>query len=206
AVPYIEGYGQLLGSDGKAIGGNGPPTKAANWVTVASLNPYHVVQGRAPQTDDEVVINRGAAKTGNLHIGDTTTLLTPAPLSGNIVGLTAFGSADGFGPTTFTGMTLHAAQEHLTDTPARVTEIRVKADDGVDSATLRDRIRPALPHDVEAITGSQRATENLDTVNSSFLGFVRKGLLTFAIVALLVAAFSIFNTFSVLSAQRARDT
>jgi len=28
--PYIEGYGQLLGNNGKRIGGNGPPTRAAN--------------------------------------------------------------------------------------------------------------------------------------------------------------------------------
>ena len=30
--PNIEGYGQLIGSDGDAIGGNGPPTVAGNWI------------------------------------------------------------------------------------------------------------------------------------------------------------------------------
>src|SRR4051794_34609294 len=29
AVPYIEGYGRLLGRDGDTIGGTGPPTRAA---------------------------------------------------------------------------------------------------------------------------------------------------------------------------------
>src|SRR6516164_7102125 len=43
AEPYVEGNGQLLGSDGKGIGGNGPPTWAANWVPVPSLNPYRLV-------------------------------------------------------------------------------------------------------------------------------------------------------------------
>ena len=77
-----------------------------------SLNPYHLVEGRAPSADDEVVINRGAAKTGDLHVGDQTTLFTPQPMQVRIVGITAFGSADGFGPSTFTGLTLAAAQRH----------------------------------------------------------------------------------------------
>src|SRR4051794_12205786 len=60
AEPYLEGYGQLLGADHGGIGGNGPPTKAANWVDDETLNPYRLVAGRAPRADDEVVINRGA--------------------------------------------------------------------------------------------------------------------------------------------------
>ena len=62
AQPYLEGYGQLLGRDGKPIGGNGPPTQAANWVGDPALNPYRLVAGHAPRADDEVVINRGAAR------------------------------------------------------------------------------------------------------------------------------------------------
>jgi putative ABC transport system permease protein len=87
AEPYLEGYGQLLGHDGKGIGGNGPPTRAANWVPVPSLNPYRLVAGRAPRADDEVIINRGAATTGHLRLGGTTTLLTPQPVRVVIVGI-----------------------------------------------------------------------------------------------------------------------
>ena len=102
AEPYIQGYGQLIGRNGKGIGGSGPPTWGANWVAEPTLNPYRLVEGHAPESDDEVVINRGAAKTGNLHVGDTTTLLTPQPERVRVVGITTFGSADGFGPSTFT--------------------------------------------------------------------------------------------------------
>jgi putative ABC transport system permease protein len=102
AQPYLEGYGQLLGRDGKPIGGNGPPTQAANWVGDPALNPYRLVQGHAPRAGDEVVINRGAARTGHLALGMTTTLLTPQPLRVHIVGISTFGTADGFGPGTFT--------------------------------------------------------------------------------------------------------
>src|SRR5205814_1364038 len=53
AVPYVQGYGALIGKDGKAVGGNGPPRQAANWVDDADLNPYRLVEGRAPRTADE---------------------------------------------------------------------------------------------------------------------------------------------------------
>ena len=136
AQPYLEGYGQLLGRDGKPIGGNGPPTQAANWVGDPALNPYRLVAGHAPRAGDEVVINRGAARTGHLALGMTTTLLTPQPLRVHIVGISTFGTADGFGPGTFTGMTLDAARAHLAGParpqgPAELTEILVKASPGV---------------------------------------------------------------------------
>src|SRR6185312_6906158 len=211
AQPYLEGYGQLLGRDGKPIGGNGPPTQAANWVGDPALNPYRLVAGHAPRAGDEVVINRGAARTGHLALGMTTTLLTPQPLRVHIVGISTFGTADGFGPGTFTGMTLDAARTHLAGTkgpgaPAELTEILVKASPGVPDQELAARLRPALPTGVQAITGAQLATEDLDDINSGFLGFLSTGLTAFAAVALLVAAFSIYNTFSILAAQRGRES
>jgi len=210
AQPYLEGYGQLVGRDGKPIGGNGPPTQAANWVGDPALNPYRLVQGHAPRAGDEVVINRGAARTGHLTLGMTTTLLTPQPLRVHIVGITTFGTADGFGPGTFTGMTLRAARAHLTGpegtAPAELTQILVRASPGVPPQELAARLRPVLPAGVQAITGAQLATENLNDINSGFLGFLSTGLTAFAAVALLVAAFSIYNTFSILAAQRGRES
>ena len=73
-------------------------------------------------------------------------------------------------------------------------------------AELAARLRPVLPAGVQAITGTQLATENLDDINSGFLGFLSTGLTAFAAVALLVAAFSIYNTFSILAAQRGRES
>ena len=208
AQPYLEGYGQLLGRDGKPIGGNGPPTQAANWIADPALNPYRLVQGHAPRAGDEVVINRGAARTGHLTLGMTTTLLTPQPLRVHIVGISTFGTADGFGPGTFTGMTLDTARAHLAGPkgPAELTEILVKASPGVPDQELAARLRPVLPAGVQAITGAQLATEDLDDINSGFLGFLSTGLTAFAAVALLVAAFSIYNTFSILAAQRGRES
>jgi putative ABC transport system permease protein len=205
AEPDVEGNGQLLGSDGKGIGGNGPPTWAANWVPVSGLNPYRLVAGRAPRVGNEVVINRGAAKTGHLHLGEMTTLLTPRPVQVVIVGIATFGTADGFGPSTFTGMTLPAAQHYLTSNPGQLSSILIKPAQGVSADQLITRLRAVLPRGVQAITGAQLAQENISAINSSFLGFVRTALTAFAVIALLVAAFSIYNTFSIIAAQRAQS-
>ena len=128
----------------------------------------------------------------------------------HIVGIATFGTADGFGPGTFTGMTLPAARAHLAGAkgpgPADVTQILVRANPGVPDTELAARLRPVLPAGVQAITGAQLATENLDNINSGFLGFLSTGLTAFAAVALLVAAFSIYNTFSILAAQRGRES
>jgi putative ABC transport system permease protein len=128
--------------------------------------------------------------------------VTPQPLRVHIVGISTFGTADGFGPGTFTGMTLDGAGAHLAGPkgpkgPAELTEILVKASPGVPDQELAARLRPVLPAGVQAITGAQLATEDLDDINSGFLGFLSTGLTAFAAVALLVAAFSIYNTFSI---------
>jgi putative ABC transport system permease protein len=207
AQPYIEGYGQLVGHDGKAIGGGGPPTRAANWITDRELNPYRLVSGRAPLADDEAVINLGAAKSGHLRLGDTTTLLTPRPVQVRIVGIATFGTADGFGPSTFTGLTLHAAQADLTgSSPGQVTQVLVRAAPGVTPDQLAHRLQAELPAGLQSITGSQLAAENYDSINSGFLGFLSTGLTAFAVIAVLVAAFSIYNTFSIIAAQRTRES
>jgi putative ABC transport system permease protein len=206
AQPYIGSYGQLVGHDGKAIGGGGPPTRAANWIIDQALNPYRLVSGHAPLADDEAVINLGAARSGHLSLGDTTTLLTPQPVQIRIVGIATFGTADGFGPSTFTGLTLHAAQKDLTgSSPGQVTQVLVRAAPGVTPDQLAQRLQDRLPSGLQAITGSQLAAENYNSINSGFLGFLSTGLTAFAVIAVLVAAFSIYNTFSILAAQRSRE-
>src|SRR5262249_52712396 len=206
AEPSIQGYGVLTDKDGKGIGGNGPPTFAGNWITDPDLNPYHLVEGRAPRGAAEVVINKGAATRGSLHVGDTTEVRTPQPVTVKIVGISKFGSADGFGDGTFTAFTLPSAQEQVTKQLAKVATIAVKAEPGVSQTELVHRISRSLPRGVEGITGTQLVKENTTDTNETFLDLLTTLLLIFAGVALLVATFSIYNTFSILVAQRTRES
>jgi putative ABC transport system permease protein len=206
AAGSVQGFGRLLDHEGNGIGGNGPPTFAGNWVTAPGLNPYHLVAGRAPRRDDEVVINRGAAKAGALHLGDLTTVELPQPVKVRIVGLSAFGSSDGLGGVTFTAFTLPAAQQLVTKRPGEVSSIAVRAEPGTSQAELVRDLRAELPRGVEAITGAKLVAESTSDVDATFLDFLRTFLLVFAGVALLVATFSIYNTFAIIVAQRTRES
>ncbi|MFJ8822638.1 ABC transporter permease [Streptomyces sp. NPDC102467] len=205
AAPNIQGAGQLVGADGKPIGGQGPPTLAGNWIDDPELNAYRVAEGRAPRAPGEVVVNRGAAEKGDLKIGDTTVLRTPDPVRVTIVGLATFGGEDGMAQVTFTGMTRADAEKYLTARPGEAASIQVRAGPGVSQRELADRLTAHLPAGVEAITGQEAARENTDMISGQFLNLFTTFLLVFSGIALLVATFSIHNTFAIVVAQRGRE-
>jgi putative ABC transport system permease protein len=205
AAPDIQGAGQLIGADGKPIGGQGPPTLAGNWIDDPELNPYRLAEGRAPKRSGEVVVNRGTADRGDLKIGDTTVLRTPDPVEVTIVGLATFGGEDGMAQVTFTGMTQSDAEKYFTAGPGEASSIQVRAGPGVGQQELVDRLTPVLPRGVEAITGQESTEENTDMISSQFLAVFTTFLLVFSGVALLVATFSIHNTFAIVVAQRTRE-
>ncbi|WP_131733026.1 ABC transporter permease, partial [Actinomadura formosensis] len=205
AEPTIEGSGQLLTKDGTTIQSRGPRT-AGNWVTDAKLNPYHLVSGRAPRAPDEVVINKMFADEGKLKVGDRTAVLTPRKVPVTVVGISKFGAEDAFGETSFTAFSLEGAREHVVQGTDRISGVAVRARDGVSQAELASRIKPVLPAGVEAITNKAQVEEGMSLVQSGFLRVFRIVLASFGGVALLVAAFSIHNTFAITMAQRTRES
>ncbi|MFW6693230.1 ABC transporter permease [Streptomyces sp. MAR4 CNX-425] len=205
AEPRIEGPGQIIDEDGEPVGGGGPPTLAGNWIADEELNSYQIADGRAPERSGEAVINRGAADAAGLEIGDTATVRTPDPLRIEIVGISTFGGEDGMGQTTFTALTRADAEKYLTPEPGRATSIQVRADSGESQSGLVRALAPALPDGVEAVTGQEVTEENQDQIAGQFLSGFTAGLLGFAGVAMLVATFSIYNTFAIVVAQRTRD-
>ncbi|MEO3762474.1 FtsX-like permease family protein [Streptomyces sp. B8F3] len=205
AEPRIEGPGQLLDKDGEPVGGGGPPTLAGNWIADEELNSYQIAEGRAPERSGEAVVNRGAAKDAGLGIGDTTTVRTPDPLKVTIVGISTFGGEDAMGQTSFTALTRADAEKYLTSEPGRATSIQVRAGPGESQADVVRSLSPALPEGIEAVTGQEVTEENQDQIAGQFLSGFTAGLLGFAGVAMLVATFSIYNTFAIVVAQRTRD-
>ncbi|WP_405904299.1 ABC transporter permease [Streptomyces sp. NBC_00656] len=205
AAPDIQGAGQLIGADGEPIGGQGPPTLAGNWIDDPKLNPYRLAEGHAPSAPGEVVVNRGTADKGGLKIGDTTVLRTPDPVRVTVVGLATFGGEDGMAQVTYTGMTLADAERHLTPKPGQASGIQVRAGPGTSQQELVDALRPVLPPDTEAITGQASAAEDQDMISGAFLSLFTTLLLVFSGIVLLVATFSIHNTFAIVVAQRTRE-
>jgi len=205
AVPSIEGTAQLVAADGERLGGDGPPTLAGNWIDDPELNPYRLVEGRAPAAPGEVVIDRRSSREGDLPVGSTTTVFTPEPVTVTVVGTATFGDVDSLGPTTYVAFTLEDAARHLMGAPGRLSGVAVRAAPGVGEDELVARLARVLPEGTEAVTGTQLTDEANAQIESDFLGFFETLLLVFAGIALLVATFSIYNTFSILVAQRSRE-
>ena len=205
AQGQISGYGQILGANGKAVGSTGPPRTAGNWIDDPRLNPYHVVSGHAPQTDDQVVLDRGAATAGGLHVGDRVTVQLPQPVTFTLVGLADFGNTPSLGGETFAGMTLHAAEQYVLK-PGQVSLILVRAGAGVSQTQVVSNIDRVLPPGAQALTGAQYTQDNVSAIDDEFLNFFEAFLTTFAVIALVVGSFSIYNTFAILLAQRTRES
>ena len=206
ATPVVEAIAQLVGSDGTPLGGNGPPTIGTSWVENPAANPYRLVEGRAPAAAGEVVIDRASAEAGDLRVGSATTVLTPHPALVTVVGLATFGDRETFGGVTLAAFTFGHAQDLLLGDRSMITGVIVGADERVGQAELVERITAVLPPGVEAVSGTDLTAEQQQAIEGDFLGFMETALLMFAGIALLVAAFSIFNTFSILAAQRTRES
>ncbi|TMQ91700.1 FtsX-like permease family protein [Actinomadura soli] len=205
AEPVIQGSGQLLAKDGAIVESRGPRT-AGNWLTDPKLNPYRLAQGRAPRAPDEVVINKMFATEGKLKVGDRTAVLTPEKVPVTVVGISMFGDEEAFGETSFTAFSLEGARLHVAKSPDRISGVYVRAEDGVGQRELASRIKPVLPAGTEAITNKAQVEEGMSQVESGFLQIFRTVLGAFGGVALLVAAFSIHNTFAITMAQRTRES
>jgi len=206
AEGFVQGYAQIVGTDGEALGNpaQGAPTYGGDWSDFDELNPFDLDEGRAPEADDEVVIDRKSADDGDIQIGDEIQVLTKDPtLTVTVVGIATFGDADSPGGASFAMFTQEAAERYLAE-PGMVDSIGVTADEGVSQGELRARIAEALPDGVEAVTGQEITEENQDSFADA-ISFFNVFLTVFAVVALVVSVFSIYNTFSIIVAQRTRE-
>jgi putative ABC transport system permease protein len=86
----------------------------------------------------------------------------------------------------------------------KVDSVSLAAEEGVSEEQLVERVRAVLPDGVEAVTGDTVTEENQDAIAEG-LGVFNTFMLMFAIVALLVGGFMIFNTFFITVAQRTRQ-
>jgi putative ABC transport system permease protein len=204
-APRIENNGRIVGADGDPIGG-GAPTIAGNWVTDARLNPYDLAEGRAPSAPGEVVIDKAAAEDGELAVGDSTVVRLPDRVEVTIVGLATFGGADSQGSATYAGFTTEFASELLTPEPGAASSIAVAAEPGVSQAELVGRLDAVLPDGVEALPGAELIRELEEETQGEDHEAFQQALILFAGVALVVAMFTIYNTFSILVAQRTRES
>ena len=207
ALPYVEGYGQILGKDGDALGGNGPPQLAGSWTDDADLNSVpHRGRARARERErgrDQPGRGEGRRPADRRH-DDGVDARTARGRRSSASPRSATRTASA--AVTMAFFTLDAAQQYIAHDASQVTSILVRADDGVSQEELATRVAAVLPDGVEAITGRANTAQDIEDLNAQFLSAFKTFLVIFAGIALLVAAFSIHNTFSILVAQRTRES
>ena len=204
----VQGFAQYVGSDGEAIGnpGQGAPTLGFSWPEVEQLNPFVLVDGERPRGPNQVAMDKKTADDEGYEVGDTVEVLTQQePQEFTISGITRFGSADSPAGATVALFDLPTAQAIIAE-PGKFDSISVVAADGVDQEQLAEDLRAALPTDqsVEVITGDELIEETQDAIADQ-LSFFTTFLLVFAVIAVIVGAFVIYNTFGILIAQRSRE-
>ncbi|MFL6129333.1 MAG: ABC transporter permease [Mycobacteriales bacterium] len=194
----------VLGKDGKALSTNGAPIIGGNWIDSPTLNQQRIVAGRAPQGPGEALFDPKLAEKAGKQVGDTAVVFTPAGQQEmTLVGLVQYANGkDTLGGESYVQFTTPVAQQLLL-VPG-YSDLVVAADSGVSQEQLRDRVAAVLPKTAEAVTGKQLAKEQATDIQDA-IGFLSTFLLVFAAVALFVGAFIIFNTFSILVAQRTRE-
>ncbi len=202
----INGYAQLVGPDGEPVGDvANSPAFGTNWVAVDDLNPYELARGRAPSSDGEIVIDKASADEAGYQPGDVATVLTKsAPRQFTIAGVATFGTADSPAGATAVLFTDAAATELLAS-PGRADAIAVTADAGWSQADVAAAVQTAVSGgDVEVITGAALIAEDQASMAELLAGMATI-FVVFALVAVLVGAFIINNTFAITVAQRTRE-
>jgi putative ABC transport system permease protein len=196
----VNGFAAVVGRDGKVVGGSGPPQIGIGWRPGDPDNPMKA--GRGPARPGEVAVDDTTARKAGLRVGDPVRVLIQGPpQTATVVGILDSGNLLG---ATVTSFDMGTAQRLLLR-PGEFSDIVVTARDGVPETALRDRIGRVLPSpEYEAITGTKFREENKSQV-AQILSFVRTFLLVFAVISIFVGAFIIFNTFSMLVAQRSRE-
>jgi putative ABC transport system permease protein len=206
AAGMTQGYAQLIGHDGKAVGdpNQGAPTIGLTWDDNPALNPFHVAEGRAPRRGGEVVIDRQSATQQHFAVGQDIDILTNAGrVTERIVGIAKFGQQDsllGASVALFDPATAARLMGH----PGQVSAIRIEAKPGVSQQQVVDAVARRLPPHTQAITGAAATKESQDQIQQG-ISFFTVFLLVFAVIALFVGSFIIYNTFSIVVAQRTRE-
>ena len=211
ATGFVQGYAQFVGRDGEAIQVGGAPTFGISWAQRGRDGPLRLIdadgqgaKSRPPRAPGEVAMDAETARRNDFSVGDRVDILTLGPKEQfRIVGLFGFGSAEELGAVTFAAFDLSTAQAAV-GAPGLIDAINVTAQTGTNRRDLRARLAAELGGAYEISSGRQVADDRGEQV-LDFLALLTQLLLGFAAIGLVVGAFIIFNTFTILVAQRTRE-
>ncbi|TQN32554.1 putative ABC transport system permease protein [Haloactinospora alba] len=165
------------------------------------LRWFDLASGSWPEETDEVMADSAALSDAGLDVGSTLEMRLP---SGETRTVTVTGATDlGFTPLAGVDMQFYAPAAFFGDTAPQQALVRVA--EGTEIPGVAEGIDSALGSGFRAVAAADQA----DAAATKFVGGTTEMtaiILAFAFVALLAAAMVIANTFTILLAQRRRQT
>ncbi|RPA58981.1 FtsX-like permease family protein [Gordonia oryzae] len=207
-VTNQQGPVTIAGADGKALQTGGAPSIATAYIPPdQAISPEKLLPGgRAPNGQNEIVLNSSAADRGGLKVGSRTKLVigqgSTQPLEVTVVGLVDLPtSTGGYVNVQFDQRT---ASDIFSD-GSHVAVVDTSTVSGVSADELAKRVSALVDTDQFKVrTGDQVRADQKAQVNQ-FLTIFTGILLAFAAIGLIVGTFIIYNTFSMIVAQRNRE-
>ncbi|MEO9221612.1 MAG: FtsX-like permease family protein [Mycobacteriaceae bacterium] len=185
-----------------ARGGGAPSIGSSYQPPGQSLgDPTTFVSGEPPQQEGQIALNEGAATSAKLSTGSKTRVLVPAKGTIDVTVSGVYETPTDTGGYVGALFTPAQAQQLFTD-GSHVAYVDVAAP-GLSQTQLQAELSRALPGR-KVQTGDQVRADTQAQVNQA-LSFVNYFLLAFGAIALLVGTFIIYNTFSMIVAQRLRE-
>jgi putative ABC transport system permease protein len=205
ATADITDEAKIIKRDGKPAG-DGPYFGVgfdARTPGAERLTPFRLDAGRWATGPGEVVLDAATAESQRYGLGATVRITTRGHAQKfRVVGISRFGTVKTLGTATTAVFDLGTAQR-LFERGGRVDGILVGGRPGVPPAELRAALAAAVPH-ASVVGAAAQDRFTLDALEQ-FIGIMRIVLLVFGGVAILVGAFTIFNTLSITVAQRTRE-
>lgn len=210
----------LADASGRALQTGGAPSVGMSYLPPGQAvgEDVTIAAGRAPERSGEIAVNSEAADKGGLRVGSKTKVVIGAglsePLEVTVVGITDMPSSTGG----YVGVLFdQATAAKLFSDGKYVSTVDLAARKGISDTELRDAVDAHLTKFVAA-QGKKVAVDKLYQVRTGeqvrddqkknieqFLTIFRYILLAFAAIGLLVGTFIIYNTFSMIVAQRNRE-
>ncbi|MGX7681000.1 ABC transporter permease [Jatrophihabitans sp. DSM 45814] len=206
--PQVGGSIVLIGSNGKSVQGGGAPSEGLSYSPPGQIigDPYKFVSGSAPTQPNEIALNKGALKLAKLQVGDHTKVVVP---SFGTLNVTISGAYDTKADTGGYIGALFARDQALklfTD-GSHVGTVNVAAAQGSGTTATQESLKAEMTKAFPQLTvktGKQVTADTQHDVDTA-LKFINIFLLAFGAIALLVGTFIIYNTFSMIVAQRLRE-
>ncbi|MEU9036452.1 ABC transporter permease [Streptomyces sp. NPDC048352] len=191
--------GKLIGSGWANKGSNHAPGKDGK-------DPrYAYTDGTGPVRDDQIALDRETAVKGGYHVGDKVRVATNGPVREfTLAGVftTEDGAVNAGGSLVL--FDTKVAQE-LYLQPGFYDELSVAAAPGTSADQLLSDIKPLVDgKTTKAQTGAALAAEQAKDIEKG-MSSMSTMLLAFAGISLFVGVFLIYNTFTMLVAQRTKE-